>query len=264
MRCNTCGFLFTQDAPAPQCMDRYYKSPQYLPHETAHKGMWTKLIHMARNTIRMGSKVRMIKRYSGKTSGTLLDAGCGNGEFALAMKRAKWNVTGTESDQAMQSYCIQNGIDCTSPDDMSLLPDASMDAVTLWHSLEHMHDLHGTMKQIQRLLKSDGIALVALPNIGGPLMRFYGAHDVPRHLWHFRPDTFRKLAAMHALKIISIRPLRLDSLYMGLYYERFNKGWMPRGIILGLIDMLYSITGRNKAASLVYVLTHADAHSVSS
>jgi len=264
LQCGACGFLFTQDAPAPEQMHAYYMSERYLPHETAHKKSWMKLVRLLRKKIRLGAKVRMVERYSAKTPGNLLDAGCGNGEFAGAMQDEGWNVMGTESSETMRSYCMQHDIDCRDPESMKLLPSSSMDAVTMWHSLEHMHDLHGTMHQIQRLLASDGVALIALPNIGGPLMCFYSAHDVPRHVWHFRPDTFGKLAEMHGLQIVSIHPLRLDPLYMGVYYERLKGGWMVRGLILGLIDIAYGLTHKYRPASLVYILRHANAHSASS
>ena len=39
------------------------------------------------------------------------------------------------------------------------------DIVTLWHSLEHIHDVELLLNNIIRILKKDGFILIACPNI---------------------------------------------------------------------------------------------------
>lgn len=264
MRCARCSFLWTQDAPTQERIGMYYASNHYLPHEITRKGLRKNLLQYFQKKLRSSLKIRIIKRYTGKRTGTVLDCGCGNGESAYALQSAGWHVTATELDERMRAHCKQSGIDCRNPEELDRMPSESVDTVIIWHSLEHMHNLHGTMAHVHRLLKKEGVALIALPTIGGPLMHFYGSHDVPRHLWHFRPATFQKLASMHGLTIRAIHPLRLDAIYMGIYYERMSNGWPLRGIVLGIIDTLYGMTGKQRNASLLYVLTRSDAHSASS
>jgi 2-polyprenyl-3-methyl-5-hydroxy-6-metoxy-1,4-benzoquinol methylase len=61
---------------------------------------------------------------------------------------------------ASEKYNIQLG----SPESLFKLPSAQFDVITMWHVLEHVHQLHEYLEQIKRLLKEDGIALIALPN----------------------------------------------------------------------------------------------------
>jgi SAM-dependent methyltransferase len=59
----------------------------------------------------------------------------------------------------------------------------------MWHTLEHMLDIHSMLLNIGRLLKPGGKLIVAVPNFGGLQARIFGSKwlhaDVPRHLYHF-------------------------------------------------------------------------------
>ncbi len=254
VRCGVCGFLFTQDVPGEEEIHRYYATDRYLPHDVRRNDAWGKAVDAARRAVRLPRKRRWVERAAGKTAGKLLDIGCGSGEFPWMMQHAGWIVTAIEPDTAMREHCRARGIDCRDTPALHELPDSGYDAITLWHVLEHVHDLHGTVAHVRRLLKPDGVALLALPNIGGPLHRFYGTYDVPRHLWHFRPETLSRLAATHGLVIESVRVLHLDPLYAGLYYERMLGGSALRGIALGLRDIAHAVVRPADAGSLLYVL----------
>lgn len=248
LRCAQCQFLFTQDVPSFETMHAYYKHAQYIPHETNYRGVWMNLLHGARKRLRLPGKIRMLQG-----SRNILDIGCGDGVFPLAVQRAGMRVIAIESNTAMREYCRSLDIDCRDVSALPELPEHSFDAITLWHVLEHVHDLHGTMEHISRLLAPKGVAIVAVPNIGGPLMRYYGTYDVPRHIWHFQPGTLRRLAAMHSLKVVTTQALHADAFYMGLYYERMKGGYPVRGIALAMLDMFYGLLCSHPA-SLVYIL----------
>ncbi len=260
VRCAVCGFLITQDAPTEEAMHRYYATGNYMPHDIRNRGWVMHIATAARRFIRLPGKRRFIERVTKRQTGSLLDIGCGSGEFPLFMQQAGWLVSAIERNRQMCAHCRAIGIDCRGVMALYDLPSSSFHVITLWHVLEHVHDLHGTMNQIRRLLAPGGIVVIAIPNIGGPLMRYYGIHDVPRHLWHFQPDTLARLAAMHQLRIDRIQPLFLDPIYMGLYYERLLQGNALRGILLGIIDFFYGLIRPRHAASLVYVLRRVSAN----
>lgn len=254
VRCTACGFLITQDAPTEEAMHRYYATENYMPHDTRNRGWVMHLAASARRFIRLPGKRRLIERVTKRYTGHLLDIGCGSGEFPLMMQQAGWQVSAIEQNRPMREHCRRIGIDCRGVMALYDFPAAQFQAITLWHVLEHVHDLHGTMDQIRRLLAPDGRVIIAIPNIGGPLMRYYGIHDVPRHLWHFHPHTLKHLAQEHRLQVERMQPLYLDPLYMGLYYERLLHGIALRGLMIGLMDLFYGILRPRHAASLVYVL----------
>jgi 2-polyprenyl-3-methyl-5-hydroxy-6-metoxy-1,4-benzoquinol methylase len=77
------------------------------------------------------------------------------------------------------------------------LAAGSFDAITMWHVLEHVHQLDAYMQQLKALLKADGKLLIAVPNYTSVDARVFGpkwaAYDVPRHLYHFSPASMRHL-----------------------------------------------------------------------
>ena len=64
----------------------------------------------------------------------------------------------------------------------------------MWHVLEHVPDLEVQIKELKRLLKPDGLLVIAVPNFKSYDAKVYkenwAAYDVPRHLYHFSQNTF--------------------------------------------------------------------------
>ena len=79
------------------------------------------------------------------------------------------------------------------------------DVITLWHSLEHIHDIVSIFTNIKKLLKNHGILLIAIPNHNS-FDRYifkdkWAAYDAPRHLYHFNCDTFKRLCENNNINI---------------------------------------------------------------
>jgi SAM-dependent methyltransferase len=76
--------------------------------------------------------------------------------------------------------------------------DGQFDLVMANHSLEHVPDPRGALREIRRLLKPGRYAVVRIPVVGRA-WREYGTNwvqlDPPRHLFVFTARTFEGLAA---------------------------------------------------------------------
>ncbi len=72
-----------------------------------------------------------------------------------------------------------------------------VNAITLWHVLEHVHDLSETMAKLRALLSNNGTIFIAVPNHESQDAVYYqehwAAYDVPRHLWHFNKENIKRL-----------------------------------------------------------------------
>ena len=197
-KCGECGFEFTQDYPEENDIGKYYESEEYISHSNTSKGISNKLYRIARN-IMLHRKLDITRGASGLDTGRLIDIGSGTGYFADTMKRAGWDVTGIEiNDRARNFSKSMFGLDVSGPDDISAMESGSVDCITLWHVLEHFHDPNKFAREVLRLLKPDGVCIIALPNSSSYDAKNYGkfwaAYDVPRHLWHFNPSTFSRFA----------------------------------------------------------------------
>jgi predicted SAM-dependent methyltransferase len=85
--------------------------------------------------------------------------------------------------------------------------EGSLDAVTMWHVLEHLDDPARALSRIRRWLRPGGALLVGVPNLASAQAWLGGSRwyhlDVPRHRVHFTPAGIRSL-----LRAVGFEPVR--------------------------------------------------------
>lgn len=259
-KCADCGFVFTQNAPDENNIGKYYESEDYVSHSDTQKGLFFKIYHAVRNYM-LGQKRKMIEQVTDK--GKLLDIGCGTGYFLNEMQVQKWEVTGIEQDEQARKYGSNKfNINVKTPAELFELESGSFTAISMWHVLEHVHNLDGYLKQIYNLLESDGTLAIAVPNHDSHDGKHYGKHwaawDLPIHLWHFTPDSMEKLMKKYGFKIIAHKRLPFDSFYVSMLSEKYKKrtgvvGQLS-GIATGLISFVKSLSHPKKCSSVVYLI----------
>ena len=115
-------------------------------------------------------------------------------------------------------------------DDYQELSDSSFDVITMWHVLEHVPDVQAQIAELKRLVKDDGIIIIAVPNFKSfdayHYGKFWAAYDVPRHLWHFSKTSIKKLVEDAEMKLDKIEPMSFDSYYVSLLSEKYKTGKM--------------------------------------
>lgn len=117
----------------------------------------------------------------------LLDIGCGQGLFVARMQELGWVATGIDVDpqSVATGRALGRDLRLGSVDTTDLEP-ATFDAVTLDHSIEHLHDPVTALSRARDLLKPGGVISVATPNVASLLHQRFGrswvAIEAPRHL----------------------------------------------------------------------------------
>jgi len=263
VRCSECGFRFTQNVPDEASIGRYYESEDYISHSNAQKGAVNSMYQLARRYM-MGKKRKFVQELSGKTSGRLLDYGCGTGEFAAHMQNSGWSVLGMEPSTDARRFAVENNkIEALTPDELFTRTLEPFDVLTLWHVLEHVHRLHETLARLKELMAPKGVMIVAVPNADAreelTYKEFWAAWDVPRHLYHFDASAMKQLTEQHGLKIMSTRPMPLDAFYVAMLSERYKYGavdW-PRAANEGRKTWAAARKDYHQASSLLYVLREA-------
>ena len=257
--CDNCSLRFTQDPPDAKEIGAYYQSEDYISHTDTRKGTINRLYHLVRKRTLL-SKRRLINSYLKIKKGRLLDIGCGTGAFLNIMQEGGWTVTGLEPDinariKAQELYNIQP----LDPGKLFELEPASFDAITMWHVLEHVHDLQAYIKQLETLLAPGGKLFIAVPNYSSHDAAVYSknwaAWDVPRHLYHFSPHSMECLFSNHSFKILSYKPMWFDSFYVSMLSEKYKngKGNLIRACWNGFVSNLMAIRDPRKCSSVIYV-----------
>jgi 2-polyprenyl-3-methyl-5-hydroxy-6-metoxy-1,4-benzoquinol methylase len=258
--CGNCTLRFTQDVPDAASIGPYYKSEDYISHTNTRKGLVNNLYHIVRKQT-LSDKRQLLSSATRLKQGKMLDIGAGTGAFVAHMAENGWEVTGLEPDETARevAYAQNKARLLPMSDFYSLAPD-SYDAITLWHVLEHVHDLHAYVGQLARLLKRDGRIFIAVPNYTSYDAAVYkgawAAYDVPRHLYHFSPDAMENLLTRHGLQLQVTRPMWYDSFYISMLSERYRNGKdnTVKAFFMGLVSDVKAFVDKSKCSSLVYVI----------
>ena len=105
IKCVECNFLITSPRPIDRELNKYYLSDDYISHTNNKTGFLNFLYHTARYfTLR--KKLRLIDGLSKK--GTLIDIGCGTGEFLNICKKNLWESLGVEPSEIARKKAINN------------------------------------------------------------------------------------------------------------------------------------------------------------
>ncbi len=257
--CGTCSFRFTQTIPTPETIAPYYESDVYISHSDTKEGLVNRLYHTARDLMLNKKRKLILSLTEGKR---ILDVGSGTGYFLDHMKNNGFAVTGVEIDpDARQATKDKFGIQVASPDTfLNQGLTEKVDVVTLWHVLEHLHDLTGYMESIAAQLADGGTVLIAVPNHASydatHYKKHWAAYDVPRHLWHFTPKTIGQLAEKTGFKVVDQKRLPLDPFYNSLLSEQYkgNPLALISGGVVGAISLLKSYVDPAKSTSPIYIL----------
>lgn len=257
VKCDDCGFLFTNPYPDLDRLGEYYKSEEYISHSNTKKGLFSSLYQFVRSyTLR--KKFELIKRYTNK--GSILDIGCATGEFLNVFKMAKWEAEGIEPDPDARNMAIDNyDLKVGEEQEIHNIESESKDIITMWHVLEHVPNLNQRIKDLNRILKAEGTIFIAVPNYTSFDAEYYGKHwaayDVPRHLYHFSPESMAKLLAKHDLLIQEALPMKFDSFYVSLLSEEYKNGKksFPKAFLKGLKSN-WKAGNTGNYSSLIYVI----------
>ena len=160
VECTDCTLRFTQDVPDSNSIGPYYKSENYISHSNTSKGFINNLYQSIRKKT-LKQKRKLIEKTTGLKTGKLLDVGSGTGAFASEMKQAGWQVTGLEPDEDARKVAVQiNNVELNNINLFYELPENNFDAITMWHVLEHVHDLQGYIAKLKSILKENGMKLL--------------------------------------------------------------------------------------------------------
>lgn len=205
VRC-ACGLIFLTPQPDRDVIERAYQQDYYM----AWKAQGAARARIWRCRL---AEVERVKQPPGE----LLDVGCGTGDFLACARARGWRVHGTEISAHACRETSARGITvhCGELWEAGLGAE-SMDVVTCWHVLEHVREPKRVVREIYRVLKPDGVFVVATPNADDHLFRavyrlvrgrpasFYEPGERELHLFHFAPRTLRALLESAGFQLVTM------------------------------------------------------------
>lgn len=131
----------------------------------------------------------VLKHLEIKDNTSLLDAGCGLGVFLEAIKNPTVKKTGVDIDpeciEISRTFLPNADLRVADVCDLPF-PDNSFDLMTATCLLEHVDNPTAMIKEMHRVCREGGAAMISTPNIGRPLRLMLAAqkkrkYDYPGH-----------------------------------------------------------------------------------
>lgn len=247
--------LLTHPKPSEEELGKYYESEDYISHTDNRRTFLDKLYQYVKG-INLSGKIRLINT-STRTTGNLLDIGCGTGDFLAFANKKGWSTIGTEPNKKARNIAKKKGLEII--EDTKSLASGQYDVITMWHVLEHVPDLEDYMRELYRLLSEKGVLVIAVPNFksfdANYYKQFWAAYDVPRHLWHFSKNSIISLFGKNNFKLFKIKPLLFDSFYIALLSEKHKTAKMNymKAFFVGFYSNLKAVITK-EYSSQIYVL----------
>ena len=248
--------LETTPQPALEKLGSYYESEKYISHTDASKSFVDQLYQIVKK-FTLQKKVKLVKKITPGTS--ILDVGCGTGDFLKVCQQHHFNVVGVEPNEKARALAISKlGTKTKMYSDLFEIKKEQYDVITLWHVLEHVPNLEAYVQKLTSLLKPNGVLIIAVPNYKSFDAKHYGefwaAYDVPRHLWHFSKKSIQTIFSKD-FKLEKIKPMWFDSFYVSMLSEKYKngKGNLFKAFFIGFWSNLVGIF-KKEFSSHIYIL----------
>jgi len=226
---------------------------------------------------------RRMRRINGEISefvsgGTLLDVGCGRGEFLFGMsKYRQWTLRGLEMNPSLAQFVTEMFYVpvLTGRLDQVLPGSVTYDVITLWDVFEHLSDPDDALGRLKESLSRDGLLIIKMPNPESLGASLFGAcwsgWGVPQHYFTWPPNVFEAFVQKRGLRIVRGRYLygaysdfitSVSFALHGIFRERVRK-LLTRVLslppfMIGLSPFMALERALGRPSSVTYFIQHAE------
>ena len=150
-KCKSCNLIVTSPRPEDDRLSEYYQSEQYISHSSKASTLIDRIYLIARSyTLKW--KLGITEKYK-LPSKTILDFGCGTGDFLKTCKDAGWTIQGIEPSSTAREKAIEKTVTKLN---IPLLP---LPEITTVFS-NYQFDAKGNITKVQLTDSIVGIPLV--------------------------------------------------------------------------------------------------------
>jgi len=207
VQCNDCALLYVSPTVNAEVLQDFYErepASGITSHDVLEVANRERAFHV------YGPRLEQIKK--SVVRGKLFDIGCGYGVFLEQARDDGYVVSGHESNPHAASHARSTGLMVyNEPLSETGIQDHSIDAITMWDTLERKSDPREILVQARRILRPDGWLFATCRNIDGMYGQILGAEsfdgfDAPHRQNHFNKENFERM-----LRESGFRPVRLFS-----------------------------------------------------
>lgn len=233
--CVDCGLGSLHPFPDQRRVAGFYPAEYY-------GSVAAKFEYLVEAGVRFGAWSRIQSlRFHLEPGARVLDIGCGRGTTLRALLDMGYEAHGVELSEAATAGVDPRAQIRIAPDLAEAAYEAeSFDAVVIWHVLEHLTNPEHTLAEVHRILRPGGRLILAVPNLQSWQAQWSGPAwfhlDLPRHLYHFSPQTLQSLLSGSGFDGVKIRHFALLQNPFGWLQSALNR-WTdyPRNSLYSLL-----------------------------
>jgi SAM-dependent methyltransferase len=250
--CTRCGFSWTADqldeAGTMEFYSDFYRD-MYHPVGFTAEDLFNE------QTERAKPLLQAVRRHlkSVVHEPVVLDVGCGSGGVAAYVAQSLGGrAMGLDFDERFLARARHAGVDAILGD-LSCVTSQSVDVVIASHVLEHVADVGAFVRDLKRVLRPGGIAVIEVPSLKR-VGRVYGRpieYLQSAHLWNFS-----KRSLSHVFMIEGLEPLEVTEVCIGVFapaeVPRTPETWFRKGdgyrtiAYLKACDRFFAVRGARK------------------
>lgn len=254
-RCSACGLYWLDPSPAADDITRYYgpdtavrfRSETVVPPPLSLRGLKGVLragvlcgcygyAHLHnRHVLCRGRRIfcafpflrdaatwqwgPLLPPYARVAGGTVIDIGCGRGDYLAILHALGLKVLGIEMNADAVKTLHGRGIPAVEGTiEKARLPGGSASMITMRHVIEHLADPLATLEECWRVLRPGGMLVARTPNFDSLGHATFGAQwlalDPPRHLFGLTTPGARALFAKTRFRLTTVRSLAHSAEYV--------------------------------------------------
>ncbi|MDD3905553.1 MAG: class I SAM-dependent methyltransferase [Candidatus Omnitrophica bacterium] len=211
VRCGGCGCGYTDKFPIDTA--DVYSDNSYIG--LARSGYLDNVEYRKKRFA--AERLGLIEKYAATEPGSsrLLDVGCGTGWFLEAARERGYDIAGQELGKGLAKFTSEKLNIKVWDVPLSEKPDVSgFDVITLFDVIEHIPDPKNMVRNIRKLLKPGGIAMIYTPNFDSLAFRYMKEKSnlvMPaEHLFYFTPSSLRAILEENNLEVIYFATKGMD------------------------------------------------------
>lgn len=251
--------MLTNPRPNTAEIFDYYASEDYVSHSDRRNNIREFLYHKTKKYM-LGRKIKLLKKHVNIESALVLDYGCGTGDFVIAAEKAGYKSIGYEPLHVARERAVIKGAKIiTDKNNIFGKCPQKYHAITLWHVLEHLHDFPKILDKLYTTINNSGVLVIALPMANSTdalyYKKYWAAFDLPRHLYHFVPETIMAACEKSGFEFIERKGMPFDSFYISLLSEKYkqSKITLINAFYVGLLSNLKAVVQQKPWSSEIFV-----------
>jgi SAM-dependent methyltransferase len=197
--CRTCGFVYADTSATQEDYNEFYERMSKYSDPATGTGSGA----LAWDAERLGDTATILARFLDSSESRILDVGCAGGGLLSCLRALGFdNSIGVDPSAICVAQVRAKGLDGVQGWIGSLtFRPRSFGCIVLSGVLEHLRDLHGALKDLVPLLKTNGVLYVEVPDASSYADYLYSPFQDfnTEHINHFSLSSLRRLVRRFGL-----------------------------------------------------------------